>query len=74
MHKCATKCSKATVTRVGRIRAIIKEAPLGRKKMHAGLLLRKSLLINATLFNSEAWHSLTMSQIQAFQKVDEALL
>ena len=42
--------------------------------IQAELMLRKSSIINATLFISEAWHSLTMSQIQAFEKVDEALL
>ena len=60
--------------RISEIMAMIKEAPLGRKRIQAGLLLRKSLLINATLFNSEAWHSITKSQIEAFEKVDEALL
>ena len=60
--------------RVTEIIAIIKEAPLGRKRIEAGLLLRKSLLINATLFNSEAWHGLTNSQIKAFEKIDEALI
>ena len=60
--------------RVSEILAIIKEAPLGRKRIEAGLLLRKSLLLNGTLFNSEAWHGLTKSQIQAFEKVDEALI
>ena len=60
--------------RVNEILAIVKEAPLGRKRIEAGLLLRKSLLINATMFNSEAWHGLSKSQIVAFEKIDEALL
>ena len=60
--------------RISEILAIIKEAPLGRKRIEAGLLLRKSLLLNGTLFNSEAWHGLTESQIAAFAKVDEALI
>ena len=50
------------------------EAPLGRWKIKSGLLLRKSLLINAILFNSEAWHNFTPTQIEAFEKIDEALL
>ena len=32
------------------------------------------MLINATLFNSEAWHGITPSQIEAFEKIDEALI
>ena len=55
--------------RVNEILAIVKEAPLGRKRIEAGLLLRKSLLINATMFNSEAWHGLSKSQIVAFKKI-----
>ena len=60
--------------KISEILAIIKEAPLGRKRIQAGLLLRKSLLLNGTLFNSEAWHGFTRSQITAFEKIDEALI
>ena len=60
--------------RISEILAIVKEAPLGRRRIQAGLLLRKSLLLNGTLFNSEAWHDLKSSQVEAFAKVDEALL
>ena len=60
--------------RINEILAIVQEAPLGRRRVEAGLLLRKSLLINATLFNSEAWHGLTKSQVTAFEKLDEALI
>ena len=60
--------------RISEILAIIKEAPLGRRRIQAGLLLRKSLLLNGTLFNSEAWHDLKNSQVEALAKVDEALL
>ena len=42
--------------------------------MKLGCSLRKSLLLNGTLFNSEAWHGLTESQIAAFAKVDKALI
>ena len=41
--------------------AIVKEVPLGNWKIKAGLQLRQALLINGTLFNSEAWHGITMS-------------
>ena len=60
--------------RVNEILAIVKEAPLGRWRIKAGLQLRKALLVNGTLFNSEAWHGISKSQIEAFEKVDEALL
>ena len=32
------------------------------------------MLINGTLFNSEAWHGITLNQIKAFEKIDEALI
>ena len=59
--------------RINEILAIVQEAPLGRRRVEAGLLLRKSLLINATLFNSEAWHGLTKSQVTAFKKQGKAI-
>ena len=59
---------------VSEILGIVSEAPLGRWKIKSGLLLRKSLLINTILFNSEAWHNFSQPQIEAFEKIDEALL
>ena len=69
----ASRLSKAW-GRVRQITGMVKEAPLGRWRITSGLLLRKALLINATLFNSEAWHSITVNQVEAFEKIDEALL
>ena len=60
--------------RISEILAIVKEAPLGRRRIEAGLLLRKSRLLNGTLFNSEAWHGLKKGQIEAFEKIYEALI
>ena len=60
--------------RINEILAIIKEAPLGRKIIEAGLLLRKFLLLNGTLFNSEAWQGVTAAQIVKLEKIDEDLL
>ena len=60
--------------KINEILAIIKEAPLGHHKIMAGLILRKPLLLNTMLFNSEAWHSFDTKQIEAFEKIDEALL
>jgi hypothetical protein len=60
--------------RVNEILGLVSEAPLGRWKIKSGLLLRKSLLINAILFNSEAWHNFSYNQIEAFEKIDESLL
>jgi hypothetical protein len=60
--------------RVSEILGLVKEAPLGCRRIAAGLLLRKPLLINTMLFNSEAWHDITSSQVEAFEKIDEALL
>ena len=55
--------------RISEILAIVKEAPLGRRRIEAGLILRKSLLLNGTLFNSEAWHGLKKGQVEAFEKL-----
>ena len=54
--------------------ALVKEAPLGSYRVRAGLLLRQAILLNGTLFNSEAWHSLSSSQVDSFDKLDQCLL
>ena len=56
------------------ILAMVKEAPLGWRKIRAGLELRKAMLVNNMLFNSESWHGLGHTDIAAFKKVDLALL
>ena len=56
------------------IKAILNEVPLGRYKLEIGLQLRQAMLINGMLYNSEAWHSVTLQDLIAFEKVDEALL
>ena len=60
--------------KVNHILALIKEAPLGSFRIKAGLILRKAMYLNGTLFNSEAWHGINQSQIEAFEKQDQALL
>ena len=36
--------------------------------------LRESMLLSGILFNSEAWHGVTLKQIKFVQSIDEALL
>ena len=60
--------------RVNTILAMLQEAPLGWTKIKAGLKLRKAMLINSVMFNSESWHGVTMSQVEDFEQVDQALL
>ena len=60
--------------KINEVLAIVKEAPLGWWRIKAGLMLRQALFINATLFNSEAWHNMKIGQVEAFERVDEALL
>ena len=50
------------------------EVPLAHWKIDAGLQLRQAILINWTLFNSEAWHNITEDDLNILEKVDEALL
>ena len=54
--------------------AILNEIPLGRYKMEIGLKLRQAMLINGMLYNSEAWHNVTESEIRLLESVDEFLL
>ena len=60
--------------RVRTILAMVQEMPLGWAKLKAGLRLRKPLLINAILFNSESWHGVSQEDIEDLKQVDQALL
>ena len=56
------------------IKAIIEEIPLGKYRVDIGLKLRQAILINGLLYNSEAWHSITMNDVHQFEKIDNILL
>ena len=60
--------------KVSEILAIIKEAALGLYKIMSGFVLRKAMLLNTMLVNSEAWHSFDQNQVKALEKIDEALI
>ena len=60
--------------KVSEILAILKEAPLGHYKVISGFILRKAMLLNTMLFNSEAWHNFDINQVEAFEKIYEALI
>ena len=59
---------------VNQILAIVKEVPLGWRRIKAGLILRQAMLLNGILFNSETWHGITETDIESFEKVDQSLL
>ena len=59
---------------VNEIMAILDEIPLGKYKMEVGLKLRQAMLINGMLYNSEAWHAITDTEIRMLETVDESLL
>ena len=54
--------------------AIINEVPLGHWRVDAGLQLQQAMLINGTLFNTEAWHNAMEDDLIILEKVDESLL
>ena len=59
---------------VSEIIAILEEIPLGRHKLEIGLKLRQAMLINGILFNSEAWHSVSETELRILEVIDEHLL
>ena len=59
---------------VNQILAIVKEVPLGWRRIKAGLILRQAMLLNGILFNSETWHGIKDADIESFEKVDQFLL
>ena len=56
------------------ILTIVNELPLGHWRAEAGLRLRQAMLVNGTLFNTEALHGITKKDEEVFEEVDEALL
>ena len=54
--------------------AILSEIPLGKFKIQMGWHLRQAMLINGILYNSEAWHCFTETQVKQFQLIDNQLL
>ena len=59
---------------VAEILSIINEIPLGKHWIEVALQLREAMLINGVLFNSEAWHGVTLAHIVKLESIDEALL
>ena len=59
---------------VSNILAIVDEIPLGHWRVDAGLRLRQAMLVNGTLYNSEAWHGVSKADMIVLEKVDESLL
>ena len=59
---------------VSEIIAIMGEIPLGRYKLEIGLKLRQAMLLNGILFNSEAWHAVSETELRMLEVVDEHLL
>ena len=56
---------------ISNILAIVNEIPLAHWRVEAGLHLRQAMLLNGTLFNSEAWQGMTISEILQLERVDE---
>lgn len=59
---------------VNEIKAILSDIPLGIYKLNIGMKLRSAMLHSAILFNSEAWHGITLADIKRLEQVDEHLL
>ena len=56
------------------ILSLINEIPLGRHRIEVALKVREAMLINGILFNSDAWHGVTLAHITKLEAIDEALL
>ena len=54
--------------------SILEEIPLGAHRMEIGLNPCQAMFLNGILFNSEVWHSGTVTEIRLLETVDEYLL
>ena len=59
---------------VRQIISILDDIHFGSHKYKVAIVLRNSMLINSMLYNSEVWYSLSVSEIEMLEKVDEMLL
>ena len=59
---------------IAEIMAILNEIPFGKYRFEVAMKLRESMLLNRMLFNSEAWHGLTLADVASLEKIDKALL
>ena len=60
--------------KITQIMAILGEVDMGQNRLEAGLLLRKSILVNSLLFSAEAWSALSEKQLARLEVVDTSLL
>ena len=60
--------------KVATILGILDEVDMGSRRIEAGLLLRKSILVNSLLFTSETWSGVREASLQRLEQVDQALL
>ena len=59
---------------VTNIKALIKDIPLGNRRIQIGIELRNAWFINGILYNSEVWPQLTQKSINDLCKLDQQLL
>ena len=59
---------------ISEILSILREVPLGKHELAAGLQLREAMFINGILTNSEVWYAIKNEEIQRLQEADEYLL
>jgi hypothetical protein len=59
---------------VAQVKAILQEVPFGSQRIEAGLLLRRSILVNSLLFSAETWSVVTKRNMARMQVVDTALM
>ena len=67
------RCNKAWAI-VAEILSILREVPLGKYKIEAGLQLRNSMFLNGILTNFEVRYGLKLTEISELEKIDENLL
>ena len=59
---------------VSEIVAILREVPLGKFEIEAGLKLRNAMFINGILTNCEIWYGMKKEEISMLQEIDEYLV
>ena len=55
---------------LAKMRAILRDVPLGSQRLEIGLTLRQAWFINGTLFNSEVWCAFSESDLKVLEVLD----
>ena len=56
------------------IKALLTDLSFGKRRLEIGWMLRNTMFVNGILYNSEAWHNISMRNIEELEVIDHTLI